>query len=235
MTPEDRVSNTMDLREEIAEKVEIINANIAAEKELLPQGDQVPKDAQDYKDELERIRKYVEDLYTRCAKECDNFSMDVNYWAQFRTGMKEFVPWLGAAEVKSGEGLTKPQTLDEANAMFAAVSAFDAACLKNIKLLQDAADAANKMTTHKEADDEVAALKERYSKVKSIADQWVSKVDTLVKEWQLLDNTVTDLNSWVAKDKTTEGENQFSLEKMESTLGELKNIFKEKEKLVENL
>merc|ERR1712203_964503 len=53
------------------------------------------------------------------------------------------------------------------------------------------------------------------------------------KEWTLLDNTVTELNSWVAKDKSSEGENQFSLEKMESTLGELKNIFKEKEKLVE--
>merc|ERR1712243_17204 len=49
------------------------------------------------------------------------------------------------------------------------------------------------------------------------------------------DNTVTELNSWVAKDKTSEGENQFSLEKMESTLGELKNIFKAKEKLVEGL
>ena len=44
-----------------------------------------------------------------------------------------------------------------------------------------------------------------------------------------------ELSRTLAKDKTTEGENQFSLEKMESTLGELKNIFKEKEKLVEQL
>ena len=49
------------------------------------------------------------------------------------------------------------------------------------------------------------------------------------------DSTVTELNSWVAKDKSAEGENQFSLEKMESTLGELKSIFKQKEKLVEGL
>merc|ERR1712130_1067417 len=32
---------------------------------------------------------------------------------------------------------------------------------------------------------------------------------------KFLDNTVTELNSWVAKDKSAEGENQFSLEKME--------------------
>ena len=101
--------------------------------------------------------------------------------------------------------------------------------------MDDAAQASLKMTTHKEADDEVAALRERYGKVKLISDEWMAKCDTLVKEWQLLDNTVTELNSWVAADRGAEGEQNFSLEKMESTLGELKNIFKEKEKLVENL
>jgi hypothetical protein len=102
-------------------------------------------------------------------------------------------------------------------------------------LLDSANTAAQKMTSHETADNEVATLRERYAKVKAVSDEWVSKVDILVKEWTLLDNTVTELNTWVAKDKTVEGENQFSLEKMESTLGELKNIFKEKEKLVENL
>jgi len=86
-----------------------------------------------------------------------------------------------------------------------------------------------------EADSEVKELKDRYEKVKAISDEWVKKVDTLVKEWKLLDNTVNELNTWVAKDRGAEGEQQFSLEKMESTLGELKNIFKQKEKLVENL
>ena len=104
-----------------------------------------------------------------------------------------------------------------------------------MKVLEAAEAASKKMTTHAEADTEVAALKARYTKIKAVADEWVKKVETLLKEWVLLDNTVTELNSWVAKDKTTEGENQFSLEKMESTLGELKNIFKEKEKLVEGL
>merc|ERR1712130_677113 len=51
--------------------------------------------------------------------------------------------------------------------------------------------------------------------------------DKVDKDAQAFKN---ELNSWVAKDKSSEGENQFSLEKMESTLGELKNIFKEKEK-----
>merc|ERR1712106_185345 len=179
MAPEDRVARTMDLQEDIAAKFEIIKANTAAELELLPQGEKVPEDAQAHKDELNRITKYVSDLQEKVKTECDNFSEDVKFWAEYKTGIKEFAPWLSQAEV--------------------------------------------------------AAMRERYAKVKAVADEWVKKVDTLVKEWALLDNTVTELNAWVAKDKTSDGENQFSLEKMESTLGELKNIFKEKEKLVENL
>merc|ERR1712241_787485 len=235
MTPEDRVSYTMELQEDVAAKVEIIKKSIEAETELLPQGDKVPQDAQDYKDELKRIQDFVNNLYQKVMKECDNFSEDVKYWAEYKTGIKEFKPWLAEAEKKSTEGLSKPQTLDEANAMFATVKTFEGSCHKHFKVLEDAAAAANKMTTHKEADVEVAELKERYAKVKAVADEWMKKCDTLVKEWQLLDNTVTELNSWVAQDRGAEAEQNFSLEKMESTLGELKNIFKEKEKLVENL
>merc|ERR1711993_205065 len=43
MTPEDRVSYTMELQEDVAAKVEIIKANIAGETELLPQGEKVPQ------------------------------------------------------------------------------------------------------------------------------------------------------------------------------------------------
>merc|ERR1712129_617005 len=235
MTPEDRVSYAMELTEDVEAKVDSIKKCVAAEAVLLPQGDTVPQDAQDYKTELKRIQDYVIDLHKRVMATCDSFSEDVKFWAEYKTGIRVFKPWLAAAEKTSTEGLSKPKTLDEANAMFAVVKAFEAGCLKNLKVLDDAAQASLKMTTHKEADDEVAALRERYAKVKSISDEWMKKCDTLVKEWQLLDNTVTELNSWVAEDRGAEGEQNFSLEKMESTLGELKNIFKEKEKLVEEL
>jgi TRAP-type mannitol/chloroaromatic compound transport system substrate-binding protein len=235
MTPEDRVSCSMELAEDVSEKVQIIRNAIATEAELLPQGEEIPKDAQDFKDELKRVEEYVTNLQKRVQTECEHFSEDVKFWAQYKTGIRGFLPWLESAEKRVGGGLSKPQTLDEANAMFANINDFDQTCLKYIKILDSAADAANKMTTHKEADDEIAVLRERYVKVKAMSDEWMKKADTLVKEWKLLDNTVNELNSWVAKDRGAEGEQQFSLEKMESTLGELKNIFKEKEKLVENL
>ena len=183
---------------------------------------------------MKRIHEFVLQLQKKVIKECEQYSEDVKYWAEYKTGIKEFKPWLEKAEAASNDGLSKPQTLDEANAMFAQVKEFDTGCTKNLKILNSAAEAANKMTTHHEADVEVKELKERYENIKGVVDEWIKKVDTLVKEWQLLDNTVNELNSWVAQDRN-QGEQQFSLEKMESTLGELKNIFKEKEKLVENL
>merc|ERR1711931_119044 len=235
MLPEDRVARTMDLQEDIAAKLEILKQCAATEQALLPQGDKVPADAQAFKDELARITKYVTDLQANTKIECDKYSNDVKYWAEYRTGIKEFTPWLVAAEKTAAEGLSKPSDLNEVKALNDKVLGFDKNCLNYMKVLTAAEAAAQKMTTHTEADAEVAALKARYDAVKNVSNSWVAKVDTLVKEWVLLDNTVTELNSWVAKDKSSEGENQFSLEKMESTLGELKNIFKEKEKLVEGL
>merc|ERR1711963_1229504 len=88
MAPEDRVARTMDLQEDIAAKFEIIKANTAAELELLPQGEKVPEDAQAHKDELNRIIKYVSDLQEKVKKECDNFSEDVKFWAEYKTGIK---------------------------------------------------------------------------------------------------------------------------------------------------
>jgi len=235
MLPEDRVARTMDLQEDIAAKLEIIKECAATEAALLPQGDKVPADAQAFKDELARITKYVTELQANTKIECDKYSNDVKFWAEYRTGIKEFSPWLTGAEKAASEGLSKPSDLAEVQALNDKVLAFDKNCVNYLKVLTAAQAAANKMTTHAEADAEVAALKARFDAVKAISETWVKKCDVLVKEWVLLDNTVTELNSWVAKDKSSEGENQFSLEKMESTLGELKNIFKQKEKLVEGL
>merc|ERR1712177_78548 len=210
MLPEDRVARTMDLQEDIASKLQVLKANTATEKDLLPQ------DAQDYKDELNRITKYITDLDAQTRKECDAYSEDVKYWAEYRTGIKEFSPWLAECEKSVTGGLSKPSDLAEVKALNDKVTTYDKTCLNYIKVLEAAEAASKKMTTHAEVD----ALKERYKKVKAVSEEWVKKVDTLMKEWVLLDNTVTELNSWVAKDKTSEGENKFSLEKMESTLGE---------------
>merc|ERR1712241_26212 len=116
MLPEDRVARTMDLQEDIAAKLEILKTCSATEADLLPQGEKVPADAQVFKDELARIIKYVEELQANTKVECDKYSNDVKYWAEYRTGIKEFSPWLANAEKATCEGLSKPSDLSEVQA-----------------------------------------------------------------------------------------------------------------------
>merc|ERR1711950_17517 len=160
---------TMDLQEDIAAKMKIIKVSIETELNLLPQGEKVAQDAQAHKDELSRIHKYVSDLQDKVRKECDNFSEDVKYWAEYKTGIKEFLPWLTAVEADSTNGLAKPSSLQEATALSQKVHKYEADCGLNIKVLEAANAAAVKMTTHKDSDAEVAALRERYVKVKGVA------------------------------------------------------------------
>merc|ERR1719362_784808 len=88
MLPEDRVARTMDLQEDIAAKLEILKGCAATEANLLPQGSGVDAHAQAFKDEMNRITDYVTKI------ECDKYSNDVKFWAEYRTGIKEYSPWL---------------------------------------------------------------------------------------------------------------------------------------------
>ena len=134
--------------------------------------------------------------------------------AEYRTGIKE--PHRKKPLLRS-----RPPSLDEVKALHEKVHNFEKTTDNYLKALNAANEAAQKMTTHADAGAKVAALRERHVKVKAISDEWVKKVDISLKEGVLLDNTVTELHSWVAKDKLSEGENQFSLEKMVSTLERL--------------
>merc|ERR1711990_190823 len=159
MLPEDRVARTMDLQEDIASKSAVPAEAAATELALLPQGDKVDPNAQAFKDELKRITDYVSKLAADTKIECDKYSNDVKFWAEYRTGIKEYSPWLAGAEKATAEGLAKPADLNEVKALNEKVSTFDKTCLTYAKVLDAANGAAQKMTTHGEADAEVAALR----------------------------------------------------------------------------
>merc|ERR1712029_377823 len=138
MLPEDRVARTMDLQEDIAAKLEILAENAKNELELLPQGDKVPADAQAFKDELKRITDYVKKLQGDTKVECDKYSNDVKYWAEYRTGIKEFNPWLAGAEKAAAEGLSKPSDLAKVKALDDKVKTFEKNCVNFLKALEAA-------------------------------------------------------------------------------------------------
>ena len=89
------------------------------------------------------------ELQDKVKKECDNFSEDVKHWAEYKTGIKEFLPWLTTMEADSTNGLPKPGSLGEATALSEKVHKFESQCGDNLKVLEAANAAAIKMTTHK--------------------------------------------------------------------------------------
>merc|ERR1712080_344946 len=74
---------------------------------------------------------------------------------------------MGGAEKACGDGLSKPSDLNEVKALNDKVSNFAKVTVNYLRVLEAANGAAQKMTTHAEADAEVAALRERYAKVKA--------------------------------------------------------------------
>merc|ERR1712152_35431 len=65
----------------------------------------------------------------------------------YRTGIKEFSPWLASAEKSATEGLSKPSDLSEVQALNDKVLAFDKTCVNYLKVLTAAEGASLKMTT----------------------------------------------------------------------------------------
>merc|ERR1711909_35448 len=100
---------------------------------------------------LARIIKYVEELQANTKIECDKYSNDVKFWAEYRTGIKEFSPWLASAEKSATEGPSKPSDLSEVQALNDKVLAFDKTCVNYLKVLTAAEGASLKMS-HKLTD-----------------------------------------------------------------------------------
>merc|ERR1711970_475624 len=103
--------------------------------------------------------------------------------------------------------------------------------------LEEAATAAQKMTSHNEADIKVEGFKVRWVVVHECFKEWVARMTTLVECWNKLDGNVGELSSWVSmKDSSApEGSSEMSIEKLETQLNTLKTMFAEKQKLVSDL
>merc|ERR1712211_202962 len=141
------------------------------------------------------------------------------------------------AEQRIIDGLNQPKSLVESCEILGDSKNFQDECEAELKILEEAACSASKMTTHDDADKQVAAFKERWVSVHETTKEWVARMTTLVECWNKLDGNVGELSSWVAtKDSAApEGGSEISIEKLETQLNTLKTMFAEKQKLVSDL
>merc|ERR1712123_495697 len=216
MSPEDRVTKSMELQEDLNKK---------------------STDAKKFIERLKKVRNTLDALEEEASIECGKFSEDVKFWAEFQTGIKVFEPWMKKSEARKAEGLRKPVTLVESCEIIGDSKNLQDEAEAKLKVLEDAAESSQKMTSHKEADQKVATFKSRWTVVHETFKEWVARMTTLVECWNKLDGNVGELSSWVAtKDSSApDGGSEISIEKLETQLNTLKTMFAEKQKLVSDL
>merc|ERR1719220_2759386 len=238
LSPEDRVTKTMEVQEDINKKSEFCSKRETEKGEIFPKGgEKVSSDAKKFIKRLETVRSELNKLDAEIKSECAKFSEDVKYFAEFQTGIKAFEPWMKRAEQRIIDGLVQPKSLVESCEILGNSKSFQDECEAKLKILEEAACSASKMTTHEDADNQVAAFKERWVSVHETTKEWVARMTTLVECWNKLDGNVGELSSWVnTKDSAApEGKSEISIEKLESQLNTLKTMFAEKQKLVADL
>jgi len=238
LSPEDRVTKTMEVQEDITKKSEFCSKQETEKGDIFPKGgEKVSSDAKKFIKRLETVRDELNKLDAEIKAECAKFSEDVKYFAEFQTGIKAFDPWMKKAEQRIIDGLAQPKSLVEACEILGDSKNFQEECEAKLKILEEAAASAQKMTTHQDSDEKVEGYKERWVKGHEISKEWVARMTTLVECWNKLDGNVGELSSWVnTKDSAApEGKSEISIEKLETQLNTLKTMFAEKQKLVADL
>ena len=115
LSPEDRVTKTMEVQEDITKKSEFCSKQEAEKDEIFPkQGEKVSSDAKKFLERIKNVRAELNKLDEEIKTECAKFSEDVKYFAEFQTGIKAFDPWMKKAEQRITDGLMQPKSLVEA-------------------------------------------------------------------------------------------------------------------------
>ena len=115
LSPEDRVTKTMEVQEDINKKSEFCGKQETEKAEIFPkQGEKVSSDAKKFIERLKKVRDELNKLDAEIKAECAKFSEDVKYFAEFQTGIKAFDPWMKRAEQRIIDGLKQPKSLVEA-------------------------------------------------------------------------------------------------------------------------
>jgi len=238
LTPEDRVTKSMEVQEDINKKSDFCAKQEAEKEEIFPKpGEKVSSDAKKFIERLKTVRNELNKLDDEVKAECSKFSEDVKYWAEFHTGIKAFDPWLKNAEKRKQEGLSTPTSLIEACEILGSSKNFQEECEKKLEILEEATLSSQKMASHTDADEKVSMYRARWTEVHATTKEWVARMTTLVECWNKLDGNVGELSSWVAqKDSAVpEGSSELSIEKLETQLVTLKTMFAEKQRLVADL
>merc|ERR1712106_795170 len=195
--PEEKCGKVLELAEDLLKKSNVCKQLEEKRPDMFPkEGQKMSRDAKEFLERLKTLRDGMTTLDNDINQEFEKYSGDVRHGAEYQTGLQEFYPSLVEAEDKVNTGLDTPDSLVNAENTLADTKNFQASLEDLIKVLENAATIAQKMSHHEHADITVASFRMRWENTHKISKQWVHCINELVECWSQLEGKIEELTKW---------------------------------------
>jgi len=233
ISSEDRVLQIMELGEDIRTQIETHQEQQNLwDSEMAPS--QPGEDSAESKELVSRmgtVYSHLSTLNDESEAEAAKFGEDVKHLADVTNSNKKFDPWIAKSEADVKAGMKKASSLAEASTLLEDLKKWQAAADKMKSTIDKGNEAAHKMSSHAEADKTYAANCKRWEAVVGAIKDWISKMEALVKMWESQAATADKVSAALS----TPAASDMKLEDLEAHLNSLKQMFIEKQKMMDGM
>eukprot|EP00092_Neocalanus_flemingeri_P002162 GFUD01002302.1.p1 GENE.GFUD01002302.1~~GFUD01002302.1.p1 ORF type:complete len:603 (+),score=206.05 GFUD01002302.1:67-1875(+) len=230
---EDRVLQTMELGEDIRAQIEIHTGQQSLwDSELAPS--QAGEDSVECKELMSRmgtVFTLLSALNDESEAEAAKFGEDVKHLADVTNSTKKFAPWIQTSGEKVKAGMKKASSLGEATVLLDELNKWKVDSENMKKVIDNGNAAAHKMTMHDDADKVYAANCKSWEVVSAAVKDWITKMEALVKMWESQAATADKVTAAMS----APSDSDMKLEDLEAHLNSLKQMFIEKQKMMDSL
>ena len=102
-------------------------------------------------------------------------------------------------------------------------------------IIDDGYEKAKKMTSHDEPDQTYASSIKKWSDIEKTCTEWITKLESMVAVWQKQAETAQKVTAAIAATPNDNSSSEMKLEDLEAHLNSLRQMFIDKQKMMEDL
>jgi len=228
---EDKVLMTMELGEDISKQLEVTESQQSLwNSELGPsKATETSPESKTLETRMDAVKEKLTDLNSQSETEAAKFGEDVKHLADVTNSTKKFNPWVEKSEAKVKAGMRKADTLEDGKVLLEEINKWAGESSTMKTTLDNGNAAAQKMTTHGEADKTYAENIKKWELVDKAIKEWKAKMEALVKMWEEQAATADKVTNAISDPSASD----MKLEDLEAHLNSLKAMFIEKQKMMD--
>jgi len=228
---EDKVLMTMELGEDISKQLEITESQQSLwNSELGPsKATETSPESKTLETRMEAVKEKLTGLNSQSETEAAKFGEDVKHLADVTNSTKKFNPWVEKSEAKVKAGMRKADSLEDGKVLLEEINKWAGESSTMKTTLDNGNTAAQKMTTHGEADKTYAENIKKWELVDRAIKEWKAKMEALVKMWEEQAATADKVTNAISDPSASD----MKLEDLEAHLNSLKAMFIEKQKMMD--